>query len=781
MSKAHDALLKLARARCALVEDADSKQDARERDDLSFYQGEGQWSEEIRKMRAGQDASNNLPPVPARPCLTIVGKIREPVRHVLNEERQADLSISVVPADDFEGLVGSIDPTEIELREGLIRRIQRQSEAADARTWGFSRAAISGRGYYGLMTRYVEGKTFDQEIYYRRFFNQAVVKLDPAHEQPDGSDTEWAFVGTILSWEQYKADYPKRADGQTNKLLDISESDFNVLCTNEPTWFTLEGETRMVRVLEYWYFEYTSRQILQLSDGRIVYADELEGDLPPGVKIQQSRRQTGKQVKFCKLDGQNILEETDWPGKFIPIIKIVGEELHPFDDERRCEGMVRPARDSVQGFNVMVSTEVEIMGLMPKSPVELDPEQIEGYESVWQSMNTRNWAYLPRKSFAQNGQPFQPITYLQREPPIQAAAVMTGQFDTFIKSSTGIPDPTLGNVDPSIRSGKGIKALLAQAQQGTSHFMDNLIRSEHYEARILNDLLYPIFSRPGRLARILNTQNEPQTVLLHQPSVMVGDRPMPFDPQQHQGQQPKQYTLTKDASFNIAVKVSKNYDTRREEIEATLGELVAGDPKATLPFFADLLFKYSDAPGHEEMEERGKLMLSPVVQQALAAKGQDPQASQRQMGAQLAQLQQQNQELQQMADKNKSDLMKAQLDQQTRIEVAKIQVGGTITAADIKASVDASRVALEQIRTVIEAAEEARRQHETHAHEAGMAGMGHVHDLAVAAHDAAIQSQAAAQQHAQALEQSDQGHAQALAQGQQAADLAPPATNGASA
>ena len=72
-----------------------------------------------------------MPPVPARPVIT-VNKMREPIHQVQNEERLSDLAPQLVPADDFEALVGALDDTEIELREGLIRRIQRHAFDLDA-------------------------------------------------------------------------------------------------------------------------------------------------------------------------------------------------------------------------------------------------------------------------------------------------------------------------------------------------------------------------------------------------------------------------------------------------------------------------------------------------------------------------------------------------------------------------------------------------------------------------------------------------------------------------
>ena len=186
--------LRLARERFKLANEADSAQAQRERDDLAFYAGE-QWPADIKLLRQGQQPVDGMPAVPARPTL-VINKVREPVRQVQNQVRGSDIGIELVPADDFGDLGITPDDTEVTLREGLIRRIQRESQAQDARQWAADRAFIAGRGYYLVMTRFLPGKTWDQEVYVHRIFNQAGVLLDPSHEQPDGSDapngSSWA-------------------------------------------------------------------------------------------------------------------------------------------------------------------------------------------------------------------------------------------------------------------------------------------------------------------------------------------------------------------------------------------------------------------------------------------------------------------------------------------------------------------------------------------------------------------------------------------------------------
>src|SRR6187402_3592648 len=97
-TKADEDFLELARDRFKSAQTAETDQRQRELDDIRFYDGD-QWPADVRTARAGQNAQNGMPPVPARPCITI-NETRAPVRNVLNQERNADLGIELVPADD---------------------------------------------------------------------------------------------------------------------------------------------------------------------------------------------------------------------------------------------------------------------------------------------------------------------------------------------------------------------------------------------------------------------------------------------------------------------------------------------------------------------------------------------------------------------------------------------------------------------------------------------------------------------------------------------------------
>lgn len=772
-ASADDEFLRIARARFQLIQSAESKQREREREDIRFYDGE-QWDSDIIAARQGKIGNGNLPDVPSRPTITI-NKAREPVRQVLNQERQTDLGVTIVPADDFAGLAQPVDEDEITLREGLVRRIQRVTDAKAARTWAFERAVIAGRGYYGVMVRFVPGKTWDREVYVERFYDQSDVSLGP-HDQPDGSDADHGFVGSYLPWDEYTQKWPKAKDKDNPLIGQVgSDADFMALGAEYPGWFTFQGtaknKTKMCRVVRYWYTERTSRNLALLPDGTAAWKDEV----PEGITPIDTRPIVDHVVKCAIIDGSQVLEQTDWEGKYIPIIKVLGEELQPYDGERRSEGMVRPSIEPGRAFNVLVSKLVETIGHTPLQPLILDPESIEGWEDWYKLAATRAFPYLPQRSRGDDGREFREAHRPDVDPNLQPMAMAIGMFDQFIQSTTGVHDPSNGKSDPAIRSGKMQQALVAQDAHGTSNFIDNLARSVNYEGLIENDLLYPIYGKPGRIAKILNPAGEPESVMLHQPFTMAGGKPQavtmahPTDatkqipaPMGTPGMPPeaKTYVLTKDAGFNVAIKVGKNVDLRRDQLADFLGQLISARPEF-MGEYGDMFFKALDVPDHEELAERAKVMLVPPVQQAIAAKKQGldvPPAVQ----AHLSQMQKQLQELEQIVAKQQHDLDtdKVKYDSQERIEKMKLDLAAAKTQADNETKLAVAELGAKVDRLSLFLEERAR--------------LGvQAHDAAISAADAAHTADLSAQESQQAQGEAEQAHGHALEQGAQAPPVDP--------
>lgn len=671
--------------------EADTDQKQRELDDLAFYAGE-QWPEDVLAARAGQAAQNGVPPIPARPCL-VINKMREPVNQVLDGLRDAEIGIELTPADDFAALGIVLDRTEIQTREGLLRRIQRDSQAANMRLWAAGRALIAGRGFYGVMTRFVEASIegpahismWDQELYVTGWFNQACITLDPAHEQPDGSDAKGGFIGEWITFADYETTYPAHAD-RPNLLTDLDDDSFVALGEDAPTWFRGAGDLRAVHIVNYFYVVEEFRELCLLADDTAAWKDEL----PAGADVVDTRDVPRRTVKWCVLDGANPdpLVERDWLGPDIPIIKVVGEELQPYDDQRRVEGLVRPGKDSNQGFNAMASKAVELVALTPIPSVYLANGQDEGFKAEWDLATTRTMGRLHYNHKDAEGNVIGPPTTINRDAPIQPVAMALQMFDEAVQTTTRRHDPSLGKVDPALKSGRAISQVIDQSKEGTSNFGDNQRISARRECVILNNLLYPVYGRrPGRLARIIDGTREPQTVLLGVPYLTQDGRHVPYTiphpddptrtlpmPMDHPSvpATAQKYLLTPNAKANINVTIKKNYDTRRQEQNELLVGLVEADPTQML-VVGDLLWDSSDLPAHEELAERYRLMLAPPIQAMLLAKQnggpQIPPAIQAQLEQAKAMGAQATQEIQALTFK----LQAKQVEQEGKIQITAMQ------------------------------------------------------------------------------------------------------------
>ncbi len=765
LSKKDKEFMETARARFKQGQEADEKQRERELEDLRFAAGD-QWPADIALIRRGNDGSNGQPKAPARPMLTVNQTI-EPLNQLLAQMSGADLGFELVSADDFSDLIGEIDETEIKTREGLARRIQRESQAIEARLWGADRGNAAGRGYWAVLTRYVEGKTFDQEAYIHKIYNQNSVTLDPNRENFDGSDAQWGFIGHDMPWDEYTAEFGE-VDGKKNQIADASDSEFRALGDDFPTWFTSDekNKTRACRVVDYYYVVREPRQIVMLDDQSVMWADEA----PEDAVVIDSRDVIERKVKWAKIDGAQILEETDFPSPYVPIVEYVCRPIQPYDGERRAEGIVRPMTDSGRGFNYMLSRWVEAIGLSPLRSIMMAAGQDEGFENEWQSINTRT-GIAHYNQYDLNGRPAPPPGV----PPTGNDVVgpISGAIQVFkesIHATTQSHGPSQGEADPALRSAKAIAAVVANDQRGDSTIISNWARSIRQEGRIINSLLYPIYGiRPGRLASIIDPNGQPQNIMLNQPFETRGNgkfaRPVASNAPTAQ-----KFKLTKDANFNVVVKVTKNFETLRQEQAQTLGQIIASDPGPMMSVFGDLFFKMQDGPGHDEMSERMKAMLNPKVLAQIAAKAQGldipPEAL-----AQFQDTQQKLQEAQQIIQKaqdiiktdqvkHEADLQKTKMTNDKDILIHQMDNAAKIEVARISASKSSGQTPQMSEEELLATGLEVDAERALSAQE-------HAQDKDLASHQAVIDDRLAAQEHGRSMQENQQAHAQAMQQGEQ--------------
>ena len=548
-------------------------------EDLKFKNGD-QWPEAIKADRTTSK----------RPCLTI-NKMKTFVHQITNDQRQNRPAIGVSPVGDRS------DPETAKMLKGLIRQIERQSNADVAYDTGFDSAVSIGWGYWLISTEYEDDDTFDQVIKITRVPNTFRVYMDPDATEPDGSDANWVFISDLLTRDEFESQFPK---------AEISAFQEGTLGDEYKSWNT----STHIRIAWFYYRDSETRKLLALSTGHIGYEDELHADVKKAIEddpnlVVRKRDVELKKWKCCKITAKDILEETDWPGKYHPVVKVIGDEVN-IEGKVNLAGIIRDAKDPQRMYNYWRTAETELIALAPKAPWIMEEGQVEGHENRWRDANTKSFPYLLYKGVNIAGKPAPPP---QRQPfagspdGVTKAAIAAAQD---IQATTGIRFDATLQERMYDESGKALRELKRVGDLGNFHYVDNLSRSLRHTGRILIDLIPKIYDTP-RIVTILREDDSEERVKI---DPTIGQ---PHSQQQDAQGKVQRLFNPKLGEYEVAVTIGPSYATKRAEAADSMMLFMKAVPQAA-PIIGDLIAKNMDWPGADEIATRLATMLPPQLQ-----------------------------------------------------------------------------------------------------------------------------------------------------------------------
>lgn len=617
-------VLTTARVRLSRAVTAYSQSRQDELEDLKFAAGspdnQWQWPSDVIGVRGAAPGQA----IGARPCLT-VNKLPQHIRQVTNDQRQNRPSGKVIPADD------KADIEIAEIFDGMLRHIEYMSDADVAYDTACENQVTFGEGYFRVLTEYCDDDTFNQDIRIGRIRNSFSVYLDPTIQDPCGSDAEWGFIIEDVLIDEYDRLYPNATP--VSSLQSQHSGDQTI-----GQWI---GE-KAIKVAEYFYVEY-SQKTLNLYPGNLtaISGSTQEKQITAsGMRPLKTRRVDVRQVKWIKTNGYEILESRDWAGKWIPIIRVVGNEFE-VEGEVHVSGIVRNAKDAQRMYNYWCSQEAEMLALAPKAPFIGYGGQFEGYERQWKTANTTNWPYLEVNPDVTDGNgAVLPLPQRALPPMAQTGLIQAkmGASDD-IKAVTGQYDSSLGQTSNE-RSGKAILARERQTDTGTYHYVDNLARAIRHCARQIIDLIPKIYDT-DRIARIVGEDGETKMVKLNpgQPEAVK----QITDPSNQNVVMEKIYNPSV-GKYDICITTGPSYMTKRQEALDGMGEALKNNPELW-KIAGDLFVKNMDWPGALELAKRLQKTIDPKL---LSEEDESPalQAANQQIEAMGHEMEQMHQMLQ---------------------------------------------------------------------------------------------------------------------------------------
>lgn len=580
--------------------------------DLQFGRAAIQWPEEIAKERLAD----------GRPMLTI-NKLPTFIRQVVNDARQNRPDIKVKPVTG-----GNISTANV--FAGLIKNIEAVSRADIAYDTAADFAVSCGVGYFRVDVEYEGSMSFDKKLSIKRVPNVFSVYGDFNSKEPDSSDWNFAFVVDTMSKEVFEKEY---------KGADQVNWEDNGYVNMQMPWRT-DNE---ILVAEAWRREKTITEILLLSNGEVVTSDtykEVKAYFDTlQLSVTQTRKADGYKIIQYMMSGEEILETTEWAGKYIPIIPVYGEEIN-IEGKRRFNSLIWGSKDAQRMFNYWRTTSTELVALAPRVPFigEEGTFDVDGETSKWLTSNTRSHPYLQYKRGMQPPERHP----LDAGPAVGAMSEALAAADD-MKSTMGMYDASLGQKSNET-SGRAIMARQHEGDVSTFHFVDNLSRAIRHCGNVLVDLIPKVYTS-GRVVRIIQPDKKEVNVRLTDnsnpgalsapgmpamgppPNVDMTAPGSPMSPsQQSSGPGAPSNINPSDpdgitgiynlgaGEYDVAVDSGPSYTTRREEVAAQMMEMVKQAPQL-LPIIGDILVQALDWPRADEIAQRLKAAQSQQVSQ----------------------------------------------------------------------------------------------------------------------------------------------------------------------
>ncbi len=376
-----------------------------------------------------------------------------------------------------------------------------------------------------------------------------------------------------------------------------------------PNWITQDT----IRVCEYFEIDIKRRPLVQLSTGHIGWRDELSEDIQAriadgSVEVLNERDAEDGTVRWYKATALEVLDEREWAGSMIPIVKVIGDEID-IEGKVTYSGVVRDAKGSQQMYNYWRTMQTEKVALGPKAKWVMAEGQVEGHEDAWKMAHTANIPYLLYKPTTIAGVLAPPPTRLNAdaidagvENSIQGAA-------QDMMATTGIRfDATLQQRE-RFESGRAFREQMRAGDIGSFHYADNFARSLRRTGEILIDLIPQVYDTP-RVLTILREDDKEETVRLDphaaQPAAETVD---PANP----GRRLKIYNPTY-GKYGVTVTIGPSFATKRIEASESMMDFAKALPQAAMSI-ADLIAKNQDWPGAEEIAARLAALLPPQLLQ----------------------------------------------------------------------------------------------------------------------------------------------------------------------
>jgi len=588
-----------------------------------------------------------------KPVLTF--NICQPmINEVLGEDRNSAPGLILKPIESDNSQVR--DKTK--LYDDLVREILYHSKFPTQRQEVLRDAVSCGFGGYEIYREYEHARSFNQRLGVKHILEVCGAFWDPNATDPVKSDGDYCGRIFRLSKEKYHSEYGKEASD--NSFAFGGGQFFNNQVNDRDDIFL----GRM------WRKRFEPVELAELSDGTVVLKKEVKEEIAKREAMQSKLIAQGKldalrpitvhdtrwaddgyKIIEWVVNGDDILEEKEWPSQYLPLIYQDGDGRYHLGNQY-IKSYTDVLRDIQKAVNFVRSEQVTAVQYASYGKWMLTREQLEGNEVFWNNPN-KSYAYMlynynkehpDDRPFFQQGSAY-PVELLQLADSISnTGREVMGKYATM---------DGRGNEE----SGRARRMRISQENTQSNIYISNSDRALLQIGMILVDMIPRVYSKT-RLVSLRDKENKSYSVRINQPAP--------------EGMHLNELDLD---NLSIMVEAGVNYELQLEAERGFLLELAATNPNfaAAAP---DLLASTYNGINKEEIVERAKLILPPQIKAQVEGDEQAmQQANQPPPEVMLAQekIKAQMMEVQQRAEESKINAQVKMQEMQVKLEIAKEQ------------------------------------------------------------------------------------------------------------
>jgi hypothetical protein len=560
-----------------------------------------------------------------KPAMTF-NKLYDVTKKIAGEQRKNKPDLMV------RSLTGKANQKQIDLRADLVRTISYKSQNDLVYQTAFRSALMMGYGAFEICLDYESPRSFNQTIRYEIIPDATRTSFDPTAMMPHKGDGNFCSRQYLYTKEEFYATYP-------HVMNPVSYSDPRSL-------LDFQWETRdTIVVCKYTRKEWFPIKLLLLSNGDSVTEDEWD-EMQKQIKMQEElarssqvvgdiirrdipyvvgdRNSKDYRIRQYILTQNQIIDFTDWPSKYLPIIFVDGDSNY-INGKQYTRSFIHEAKDS-QKFVNYVGSEIaaEIKNRRREQWIGT-PDNILGNEQVWRNPELQAGILTAKPDPKTGAMP-------QKLPPWELSPSLLQQFQRGSQDMREI----LGFSETEALQGRDIsgKARRERKMEGSMSsyvWFDNLNQAVEQGGRVVLDLLPVVVGEYERHMIVSKADGRTESITLNK---VVG---------QTDDGEPIRDNVLDAGDYDVEIDTGPSFAVQKDIALEFFQQTIQANPQ-TFPLIADLWAKNLDVQYMPQIAQRFKSLVPPQIiaeEEGKQLPPQPPSAQEQMMQAQMAQQQQQ--------------------------------------------------------------------------------------------------------------------------------------------